>query len=165
MWGGSLGGGFGDGDGGFGDSDGTGPLARYLDGGPPSDTAPSLLRDLPALIRRERAESFRASAGVESWDVAVAALAARDYELLAKHTGADELEATLQRVVAADVTIKLVPLRQVADIALGVSYDKTVTSTNPKDEGTVGLLRVGDFSDLGAKAPSMRLVTIVTPGL
>ena len=38
----------------------------------------------------------------------------------------------------------MVPLKQVADIALGVSYDKTVTSTNPNEEGTVGLLRVGD---------------------
>ncbi|MBK6689478.1 MAG: N-6 DNA methylase [Deltaproteobacteria bacterium] len=156
--------GFGDGTGygygagdGSGSGDGTGSGAGRQDGLSPSDPAPSLIRDLPALIRRERAEFLGASSGVESWDVDVAALAARDYELLAKHTGADELEATLERVIAADATIKVVPLQEVADLALGVSYDKTVTSTNQKEEGTVGLLRVGDFSDLGAKAPSMRL--------
>ena len=190
VWGGSLGGGFGDGDCygfghgdgsgsgdgtgygagsgdgsgfgegtgyGYGTGDGAGSSTGRHDSRPPSDPAPSLIRDLPALIRRERAESFGVSSGVESWDVDVAALAARDYELLAKHTGADELEATLDRIAATDAAIKLVPLKQVADIALGVSYDKTVTSTNPKEQGTIGLLRVGDFSDLGAKAPSMRL--------
>jgi type I restriction enzyme M protein len=164
VWGGSLGGGFGKGVGyGIGQGEGgesgdaTGPGSWHQDGHPPIDTAPSLIRDLPALIRRERTDSLRASSEVEFWDVDLTALAARDYELLAKHTGADELEATLDRLVAADATIKLVSLKQVAEIALGVSYDKTMTSTNPKDEGTVGLLRVGDFADLGAKSPSMRL--------
>ncbi len=148
--------GYGTGDG-SGSGDGTGSGAGRQDRRSPSDTPPTLITDLPALIRGERTESFGASSGVESWDVDVAALAARDYELLAKHTGADELEATLERVVAADATIRVVSLKEAADLALGVSYDKTVTSTDHKDEGTVGLLRVGDFSDLGAKAPSMRL--------
>lgn len=156
--------GFGDGTGygygagdGSGSGEGTGSGAGRPDSRAPSAPAESLIRDLPALIRRERVEPFAGSSGVESWDVDVAALAARDYELLAKHTGADELEATLERIVAAAATIKVVPLKEVADLALGVSYDKTVTSTNPKEEGTVGLLRVGDFSELGAKPPSMRL--------
>jgi type I restriction enzyme M protein len=168
VWEGATGSGFGDGDGGgsgdgtgHGDGSGFGGGTRHGSGiqdhRAASDSAPSLSRDLSALIRRERAESFGTPSGVDSWDVAVAALAARDYELLAKHTGADELDATLERVVAADATIRLVPLKQVSEIARGVSYDKTVTSVDAKEEGAVGLLRVGDFSDLGAKAPSMRL--------
>ncbi len=172
VWGGATGSGFGNGDGsGFGDGTGYGAGCgdgsgfggggghggRRQDDRLASDTAPSLIRDLPALIRREQAESFATPSGIDSWDVAVAALTTRDYELLAKHTGADELDATLERVVAADATITLVPLKQVSEIALGVSYDKTVTSVGAKEEGAVGLLRVGDFSDLGAKTPSMRL--------
>ncbi|BDU78151.1 type I restriction-modification system methyltransferase subunit [Mesoterricola sediminis] len=154
----------------FGDGDGyvaAGGQSRSGDGidssegqpGSPTLSAPShsLFRDLPMLIRHERIDSIGLAPGVDAWDVDVSALAARDYELLAKHTGADELRATLERIVATDPSIKVVPLRQVADLALGVTYDKSVTSTNPKEEGTLGLLRVGDFSDFGAKIPGMRL--------
>jgi type I restriction enzyme M protein len=122
-----------------------------------SVTATRLILDIATTIRREKAESFSAISGVDSWNVSVTTLAARDHELLAKQNRSDDLVATLERIAAADSTIKVVPIKQVAALALGVSYDKSVTSTNPKDEGTLGLLRVGDFFDLGAKAPSMRL--------
>ena len=104
----------------------------------PRQARPSLIRDLASMIRQERPVSSDVPTGVDSWDVAITALAARDYELVAKRTGADELEDILHRVVTADTTIKLVPLKQVAEIALGISYDKTVTSTNPN---AVGLFR------------------------
>lgn len=148
--------GYGTGDG-SGSGDGTSLRTDRHESRPSSDPAPSLVRDLSAIMRGERAGSFVAPSDVESWDVYVAALAARDYELLAKQVGADELEATLERIVATDASIRLVPLKQVADVALGVSYNRTITTTNPQEPGAIGLLRVGDFSELGAKAPSMRL--------
>jgi type I restriction enzyme M protein len=127
-------------------------------GGSISDEGSNIIPELTSLLWRDSQDSRPpTSAALESWDVDVSVLASRDYELLAKHTGAGELEAMLNRILAADPSIKLVPLNEIAEIAPGVSYGSGTTSTNPHDKGTVGLMRVGDFSDGRAKAPSMRL--------
>ena len=117
----------------------------------------TLARDISGVLRGDRASLLHPLAGLTSWDVASSVLESRDYELLAKQTGADPVETMLQQIVTADSSITIAPLRQVATIARGVSYDRTVASTSTRGEGTVGLLRVGDFAELGAKAPSMRL--------
>ena len=87
------------------------------------------------------------------WEVPVSALVARDYELVAKHTGEEELEATLNRLRAIDSALEVTPLDQIAEVFQGASYDKEIT-TDRNSELLVGLVRVGDVG-LTLKAPSL----------
>lgn len=132
---------------------GSGSQSRHTHSGVPL----ALLHDVVAVVRRERTEPLPDQPGIDSWDADIKILAKRDYELLAKRTGADELESMLGRVVATEAEVRIVPLRQVCESARGISYNRGVTTVHSNEAGAVGILRVGDFSDLGAKAPSMYL--------
>jgi hypothetical protein len=90
------------------------------------------------------------------WDTPTSDLASRDFELVAKRTGAGELDADLRRIAAADASTQLVPLKQIADVTRGCSYDRS-TTTNVNDGTGVGLIRVGDLGSLGLRPASLRL--------
>ena len=97
--------------------------------------------------------------GVEAWDVSVRDLARRGYELVAKKTGSDVLNADLERVVAADRSIRVEPLERVAEVRSGRRYVRRTTTDTPTAPGVVaGLLRLRDVTETGVRAPSRFLI-------
>ena len=121
-----------------------------------------LLWGLSELIQ-ERRESFSGSflLGVEAWDVPIRELAPRDYELVAKKSGSEALDAEFKRLVALDPSLKVERLERVAEVCPGLSYARrfvtedheatdvrTVSDIFRAPPGIVaGLLRAGDVKD------------------
>ena len=117
-----------------------------------------LPRRLAALVRRHESTDGAVPQDVEAWDVPVEDLAARDYELVAKRTGSQALQAELERIVAADPSLRVERLDTVAEVRRGLAYDRRFTTGNRPPQGTApGLLRVGDVRDTGIRTPSLFL--------
>ena len=117
-----------------------------------------LLRCLAALIRRHELTDGTVPQDVEAWDVAVQDLAGRDYELVAKQTGSRALHGELERIVAADASMRIERLDDVAEVHKGLRYERRFTTgTRPAPGNVPGLLRVGDIRDTGIGTPSLYL--------
>ncbi|MYH28665.1 MAG: N-6 DNA methylase, partial [Acidobacteria bacterium] len=117
-----------------------------------------LLRSLAALIRRHELTNGTVPQDVEAWDVAVQDLAGRDYELVAKQTGGQALQAELERIVAADASMRIERLDDVAEVHKGLRYERRFTTgTRSAPSNVPGLLRVGDIRDTGIGTPSLYL--------
>ena len=117
-----------------------------------------LPRRLAALVKRRELIDGTVPQDVEAWDVPVEDLAARDYELVAKRTGSQALQAELERIVAADPSLKVERLDAVAEVRRGLTYERRLTTTTrPAQGGGTGLLRVGDIKDTGIRKPSLFL--------
>ena len=83
--------------------------------------------------------------GVEAWEVPVSELAQRDYELVAKKSGSEALDAELERLAALDPALKVERLERVTEICPGLSYARRFTTRNSEANDIVGdLLRAGD---------------------
>ena len=83
--------------------------------------------------------------GVEIWDVPVRELAQRDYELVAKKSGSEALDAEIERLVALDPSLKVERLERVAEVYAGPSYAHRFTTRNSETNDIVrDLLRAGD---------------------
>ena len=99
--------------------------------------------------------------GVEVWEAPVRELAHRDYELVAKKSGSEALDAEIERLVALDPSLKVERLERVAEVCPGLSYARrfvtedheatdvrTVSDIFRAPPGIVaGLLRAGDVKD------------------
>ena len=70
-----------------------------------------------------QASASYASSGVESWSAPVRELALRDYELIAKKSGSERLDAEIERLVKADRSLKVQRLDEVALVYLGVPFE------------------------------------------
>ena len=114
-----------------------------------------LLRNISDLIgrRRELSEGTM-SPGVEAWDVAVAELALREHELLAKKSGSEMLNAEIERLIDADPSLKVERLDRVADIDEGQSYDADDATERDSTNAVGGLLRPTDVTEKGIRGPS-----------
>ncbi len=136
-------------------SDGSGAPAMRLSRG-------ALLRNISDLIAHRRELSARVSPGVEVWEVPVRELALRSHELVAKRSGSKMLDAEIERLVAAETSLKVEPLERVAEVYRGLPYDASVT-TERRDRGDIvaGLLRAGDLIDEGRiiRSPSLFLTS------
>ena len=85
---------------------------------------------------------------VETRDVPIHKLAVRDYELAARKLGSDALDAELDRLVAADPSLKIVRLERVAEVRTGRSLPIQLTTVRQDAPNAVaGLIRVGDVKD------------------
>ena len=85
---------------------------------------------------------------VETWDVPVHKLALRDYELVARKSGSDALDAELDRLVAADPSLKIERLERVAEVRTGRSYPAHHTTRRRDASDAVAcLIRAGDVKD------------------
>ena len=117
--------------------------------------APGSLEDSPARI----AKTFRTGAtGSGLWETSVQLLAAREYELLAKRSGAEELDEVLDRIRLADPSIPVLPIEKIADLITGFSYEGKYTSKRVHGEDVVaGLIRVGDVTERGVREPTLAL--------
>ena len=117
-----------------------------------------LQRCLAALVRRHELTAGTVPQDVEAWDVPVQDLAGRDHELVAKQTGGQALHAELERIVAADDSLRVERLDAVAEVRRGVRYERRFTTgTRPSPGSAPGLLRVGDIGDTGTRTPSLFL--------
>ena len=99
--------------------------------------------------------------GVEVWEAPVRELAQRDYELVAKKSGSEALDAELDRLVALDPSLKVERLERVAEVCLGLSYARSIVTEDYEAPSiravsdifraplgiVAGLLRVGDVRD------------------
>ena len=113
---------------------------------------------LAALFRRHELADGTVPQDVEAWDVPVQDLAGRDYELVAKQTGSQALQAELERIVAADASTRVERLDDVADVRRGLRYERRhTTGARSAPDGAPGLLRVVDLGDTGIRRPSLFL--------
>ena len=121
-----------------------------------------LLWDLPNLLRsRHEVLAGPFLPGAEIWEVPVRELAQRDYELVAKKSGSEALDAELERLAALDPALKVERLERVAEVCLGLSYARRFVAENHEafeirevsyifkaPPGiAAGLLRAGDVKD------------------
>ena len=113
---------------------------------------------LATLVQHHELTDGAVPQGVEAWDVPLQELAGRDYELIAKQTGYQALQAELERIVAADRSLKVERLDAVAEVRRGLRYERCFTTgTRPAVGSAPGLLRVGDIRDTGIRTPSLFL--------
>ena len=99
--------------------------------------------------------------GVEVWEASVRELAQRDYELVAKKSGSEALDAETERLVALDPSLKVERLERVAEVGTGLSYARRFVTEDYEEPDiravsdifraplgiVAGLLRAGDVKD------------------
>ena len=118
-----------------------------------------LVHRLADVVHTPELEETAIPEGVEAWDLSVRDLSQRGYELVAKKTGNDVLNADLERIVAADRSMRVEPLERVAEVRSGRRYVRRATTDTPTAPGVVaGLLRLRDVTELGVRSPSRFLI-------
>ena len=146
-FGGGVGSGAGFADGtGFGN--GTAAGARFDDGAEHGNgrmTRVELLRGVSDLIAYQPdLLSDRFLPGVDVWDVSMRDLARRDYELVAKKSGSDALDADIERLVTTDSSLKIERLGRVVDVFTGRSYQgRYTTRDRAANDAMAGLIGAG----------------------
>ena len=87
--------------------------------------------------------------GVDVWDVSIRDLARRDYELVAKKSGSDVLNAEIERLVATDSSLRIERLGRVVDVFAGRSYHgRYTTKDRAANDAMAGLIGAGDVKDI-----------------
>ena len=109
-----------------------------------------LLRGVSNLVEfQPDSLSDRFLPGIDVRDVPMRDLARRHYELVAKDTGSDVLDAAIQRLVATDRSLKFEPLERVVEVFTGRSYRRQFTARNSDAaDDMAGLVRAGDMKDI-----------------
>ena len=96
--------------------------------------------------------------GVAAWEVPIRELALRGYELFAKESGSDVLQAELEGIKAADRSLKVARLERVAEVYGGVLYDDGgETIELHLSDCAAGVLLAKDVTDEGVRLPSLYL--------
>ena len=122
-----------------------------------------LLWLLPKLLRsRHEVLAGPYLPGVEVWEAPVRELAHRDYELVAKKSGSEALDAEIERLVALDPSLRVERLERVAEIIAGQSVNRRYTTGHCTSDVVVGLLRAGDVKDV---VQNVRDTGILSPTL
>ena len=85
-----------------------------------------------------------------AWRVSCQDLAARNFELIVKRTGAEEVDALLKELQKASLEIPFATLGDIAEIFSGVEYRRSVVSEKPEEPESVGLIRETDIPKNGA---------------
>ena len=116
-----------------------------------------LLRGISDLISQPAGRSVEPSLpGVETWEVSMRELEQRGHELIVKKSGSETLRREIARLVAADATLRAPRLCEVAEVSAGLGYDRRVaTQQRARGDVAAGLLRVGDVTSMGVRAPSL----------
>ena len=93
--------------------------------------------------------SDRSLSGVDVWDVPIRDLARRDYELVAKKSGNDVLDAEIRRLVATDPSLKIERLERVVGVFAGRSYQGRYTTRNRgANDAMAGLIGAAEVQDI-----------------
>ena len=115
------------------------------------DAGPVVPRDVAAEFREGKLDG-------PLWQVSVQDLEIGDWELLARKSGHKALARKLKGLGKANPEVETRPLKAVADVLAGKTYQtwNTVESTEGPVAG-VGLVRAADITDSGIRAPSVFL--------
>ena len=132
---------------------GTAPGAGFDDGAEHGNgrmTHVELLRGVSDLIAYQPdLLSDRFLPGADVWDVSIRDLARRDYELVAKKSGSDVLDAEIERLVATDSSLRIERLGRVVDVFAGRSYQgRYTTRDRAATDAMAGLIGAGDVKDI-----------------
>ena len=96
--------------------------------------------------------------GVAAWEVPIRELALRGYELFAKKSGSDELNAELEGLAAAHRSLEVARLSRVAEVQGGLPYDDAADTVDlDPSECAAGVLLAKDVTDEGVRLPSLYL--------
>jgi type I restriction enzyme M protein len=118
----------------------------------------SLLGSEPAAEIARRFRDYEDSG--DAWGVPVESIIERNYELVAKRTGADALAACLAQVQANAGDARIVDLGSVASVFQGGHYDRNrVSDTDVAAPQSVGIVRIGDLRNGIVHGPTQFLVT------
>ena len=115
-----------------------------------------MFRHISSLFGHREEKSAEAGArGVEAWDVELSEIASRDYELTAKKSGNEVLESELGRLVAAEPSLRIERLGNVAEVQGGLSYKRRFRNM-PGDRLNViaALIYPGDVTEHGIRTPT-----------
>ena len=105
-----------------------------------------LLSDL--LQRHRKVPAGPVLPGVEVWEAPILDLAQRDYELIAKKSGSEALNAELDRLVALDPSLKVERLERIAEVFTGKFGGRRYTTERLASDVVMGLLRARDVRDV-----------------
>ena len=105
------------------------------------------------------AEEFRSEEPNSSlWEIPVATLAERNWELLAKRTGEERLSTFLRALQEAGPEVTVQPFDEAAEVFAGVENEKSMTMEQSGDPSVfTGLVRAADVNRPGAPSPSLFL--------
>ena len=133
--------------GGTGFGSGTAAGAEFDDGTGHANgriTRIELRRISDLIAHKSDLRSDQLLSGVDFWDVPIRDLARRDYELVAKKSGNDVLDAEIDRLVATDPSLKIERLGRVVEVFAGRSYQNRYTSMDRDARDTMaGLIGAG----------------------
>lgn len=91
------------------------------------------------------------------WDKPVTELKKRDWELIAKRGGDEELTKWLDALKEADPEIKEVPLSKVSEVISGVSYGRKTTTTDIIPSKGMPIVRISDIKENRIMQPDLFL--------
>jgi len=94
----------------------------------------------------------------DSWSTPVSELRKRDYELIVKKSGQEELDRQLTLLCRLQPGTEIRPLAEVAEVTRGVSYSRQVLSDRRDCPESIGFLRVSDVRDGRVISPETYLV-------
>ena len=87
--------------------------------------------------------------GIDFRDVPMRDLARRHYELIARNTGSDVLDAEIDRLAAIDRSLKFKPLERVVEVFAGRPFRRQFTVRHiDATDAMAGLVRAGDVKDI-----------------
>lgn len=131
------------------------PIVRFLhvDQWPAHRPDDSVAHEQAVGTAHQVAAGFRrGTPGTGLWETPVAALEARDWELVAKRTGEEALTRWLEAIREADTMMPVLRLDNIARIFAGVPNERSGTGTDGGE--AIGLLRVTDLRPRGVQQPT-----------
>ena len=102
-------------------------------------------------------EGSQLSKDEDTWDTPIKDLALREWELVAKASGVDQLQQLLDTLSEADNSIPVQSLSSIADVFAGTSYDRRTTIEKSDDVSLAGLIRVADVQEGKIGQPALFL--------
>lgn len=93
----------------------------------------------------------------DTWDTPIKDLSLREWELVAKASGVDQLQKLLDTLSETDESIPVQPLSSIAEVFTGTSYDKQTTTEKLGDLALAGLIRVADVQEGKIGQPALFL--------
>ena len=115
-------------------------------------------REQAIAFARDVAEEFRRDEPNSNlWEIPVAELAERNWELLAKRTGEEVLSPLLGALQEAGPEVTVQPLDEVAEVFAGVEYEKSMITEQGDPSECAGLVRAADVNRPGALSLSLFL--------
>lgn len=117
-----------------------------------------LNREKAVEVAHSTADEFRSGTPNDSlWETPVKELMAKDWELVAKQTGEETLSRSIH-VLLEDAGVAVQPLKEVAEVFSGVSYEKSGTTPHGDDPSVfAGLVRIADVNRTALQPPSLFL--------